>query len=291
MTRSQLSAGSRTAVLPIALLVVLVSFAANSLILRFVVQHHLLEAALLSEVRFLAGAVMLIVIAFVRGAPRDVVPRRRHIWPAFWLGVYALPSAYGYQHIGAAPGTFVFYAAVFVALVAFDAARGQRPSTRRIVCALIALSGLGVLATAQLGTVTTLGVVMLAGTGAAWGLYTAVGRGTTDPLAMTTGNFVLLGCVLLVPTLLGFAHVLGAPTITLAGVVWGVVMGAGTTACAYALWYWCLRLVKGTQAGLIQLAIPILTGLGAVGLLGEPFSLRLGVAAGLVVLGLSLGVT
>jgi len=276
-------------VLPLALLGVLASFAANSLMTRLVVQRHLMEASLLAEVRFISGAVMLIAIALVSRAPGNAVPRRRHLLPALWLGSYALLISYGYQHIGASAGTFVFYAAVFLSLVAVDTSRGVALSARRAVSAGLALAGLGVLAAAQLSTVTPLGVVLLAATGAAWGLYTAVGRGVANPLAMTTGNFVVVALVMLVPAALTSAGVFGPATMTPAGLAWGLVMGAGTTACAYPLWYWCLRHITGAQAGLVQLTVPIVTAMAAVGLLGEPFSARLAVAATLVVLGLGLG--
>ena len=277
--------------LPFALAIAVGSFAANSLMTRLVVQGHWMDAGLLAEVRFLSGAIMLIAIAVVSGAPGHIVPRRRHWLPALWLGLYALLISYGYQHIGASAGTFVFYAAVFLTLAAFDASRGTKLSLRRVIAALLALAGLGVLAASQLSTVTPLGVVLLAGTGVAWGLYTAVGRGVANPLAMTTGNFVTLALVLLAPTVLTVADVFGPSVITTEGLAWGIAMGAGTTACAYPIWYWCLRHISGTQAGLVQLATPIVTAIGAVGLLGEPFSPRLAAAATLVVLGLGLGLT
>jgi drug/metabolite transporter (DMT)-like permease len=277
--------------LPFALAIVVASFAANSLMTRLVVQGQLMEAGLLAEVRFLSGAIMLIAIAVASRTPGHVVPRRRHLLPALWLGLYAMLISYGYQHIGASAGTFVFYATVFLTLAAVDASHGTKLSLRRVIAAVLALAGLGVLAASQLSTVTPLGIVLLAGTGLAWGLYTAVGRGVTNPLAMTTGNFVVLALVLLVPTGLTAGHVIGAPILTAEGLAWGIAMGAGTTACAYPIWYWCLRHITGTQAGLVQLATPIVTAIGAVGLLGEPFSARLAAAATLVVLGLGLGLT
>lgn len=278
-------------ILPLALVIVVASFAGNSLMTRLVVQGHLMDASLLAEVRFLSGAIMLIAIALVSGRLGTAVPRRRHLLPGLWLGVYAMLISYGYQHIGASAGTFVFYAAVFLTLVAIDAGRGAKLSLRRVVSAVLALTGLGVLAASQLSTVTPLGVVLLAGTGLTWGLYTAVGRGVADPLAMTTGNFVTLSLVLLVPTVLTVGHVFGTPVMTTEGLAWGIAMGAGTTACAYPIWYWCLRHITGTQAGLVQLGIPVATAIAAVGLLGEPFSARLAIAATLVVLGLGLGLT
>jgi len=134
--------------------------------------------------------------------------------------------------------------------------------------------------------VTPLGVLLLAATGAAWGVYTAAGRRPGDPRLATTVNFALLAAVVLPPTLVGAAAGLH---VTAAGLGWAVVMGAGTTAFAYVAWYACQRLMTGAAAGSAQLLIPVLTTLGAVLLLGERLSWTLLVAAVLVVAGLWLG--
>jgi drug/metabolite transporter (DMT)-like permease len=263
---------------------VLVSFAANSLITRHVVDDDLLDAGLLTAVRFLSGAVALLALALVRRQP--VRPGRRALLPALWLGVYAVCISYGYLHIGAAAGTFVFYAAVLLTLVLVDRTGGQPVPRRRAVGSVVALAGVGVLASGAVETVTALGVLLLALTGTAWGLYTAAGRGTGDPRQTSTENFAVLALVLLLPAAGGFAAGL---EVTAAGLAWGVVMGAGTTAFAYVAWYACQRALSGAQAGLVQLAIPVLTTAGAVLLLDERLSLRLLVAAVLVGVGMRLG--
>ena len=150
----------------------------------------------------------------------------------------------------------------------------------------MALAGIAVLASTTAGTVTPQGVLQLAVTGIAWGLYTAAGRSAGDPRVFTTGNFALLGLVLLLPAAVGAAADL---TVTAAGLAWAVVMGAGTTAFAYVAWYACQRRLSSSQSGLIQLAIPVLTAVGAVVLLGEPLTARLAVAAVLVAAGMRLG--
>jgi len=263
---------------------VLVSFAANSLITRHVVDEDLLDAGLLTAVRFLAGAAALLVLAAAR---RDRTrPGRGNLLPALWLGLYAAFISYGYIHIGAAPGTFVFYAAVLLTLVAVDRFTVGEVPPRRLAGAGVALVGIGLLASASVDTVTPLGVLLLAATGTAWGLYTAAGRGAQDPLTFSTGNFAVLGLALLLPAGAGFAADL---TVTGPGLVWGVVMGAGTTAFAYVAWYACQRALTASQAGLVQLVIPVLTTAGAVALLDEPLTARLMVAAVLVGLGMWLG--
>lgn len=262
----------------------LVAFAANSLITRHVVDQELLDAGLLSAVRFLAGALALLALVALKR--ERVVVGRANLVPALWLGVYALCISYGYRFIGAAAGTFVFYAIVLLTLVAWDLTHGEPLPPRRALGALIALAGIGVLASGSVATVTVAGVVLLAATGAAWGLYTAAGRGESDPRVATTGHFVVLAAVLTLPAGVGAAAGL---QLTGAGLAWAVVMGAGTTAFAYVAWYACQRALSGTTAGAVQLVIPVLTALGAAVLLGEELTVRLGICAVLVGAGTWLG--
>lgn len=263
---------------------VLVAFAANSLITRYVAAEHLLDAGLLSAMRFLAGAVALVAVALARR--ERLVVGRPNVRPALWLGSYAICISYGYRHIGAAAGTFVFYASVLFTLVANDLARRLPVPRRRGLGAAISLAGIGVLASGSVGTVTPLGIVLLVATGVAWGLYTAAGRTSADPRVATTGHFVVLAAVLVLPAAAGVAA--GLHTTAL-GIALATVMGAGTTAFAYVAWYACQRSLSGTTAGSVQLVIPVLTTVGAVLLLGEPLTAALLVAAVLVGSGMWLG--
>ena len=191
---------------------------------------------------------------------------RANLRPALWLGVYAVCISYGYRHIGAAAGTFVFYATVLLTLVVWDVVHGAPIPARRAVGAGISLAGIAVLASGSIRSVTVTGVVLLAVTGAAWGLYTAAGRTRNDPRVATTGNFVVLAAVLAVP---GGGGSRSGLNVTAAGLAWATAMGAGTTAFAYVAWYACQRSLSGTTAGAVQLVIPVLTAAGAVLLLGE----------------------
>lgn len=262
---------------------VLVAFATNSLVTRHVVAEDLLDAGLLSAVRFVSGAAALLALAAVLRERPSI--GRANLRPALWLGVYALCISYGYQHIGAAAGTFVFYASVLLTLVAHDRVRREPVHARRALGAAVALLGVGVLAGGSVDTVTPLGVGLLAATGAAWGLYTAAGRGGGDPRVANTGHFAVLAAVLAVPAAAGAAAGL---RLTGPGLAWAVAMGAGTTAFAYVAWYACQRALSGTTAGTVQLVIPVLTTVGAVLLLDEPLTGQLLVAAVLVGAGMWL---
>lgn len=279
------SAASRPAARVVVLLpFVLVSFAANSLITRYVVGNGLLDAGLLSAVRFVAGAAALVVIALARR--ERPVPRRGDLLPALFLGVYAVCISYGYRYIGAAAGTFVFYASVLLTLMAHDRVGGSGLPRRLVIGAVVSLTGVAVLAWGSIGTATVVGVGLLAVTGVAWGLYTAAGRTADDPRVATTSHFVVVAAVAVLP---GIAGVAAGFRVTGAGLGWGLAMGVGTTALAYVAWYACQRSLSGTAAGSVQLGVPVVTAAGAVLLLGERLSPALLVAAVLVGAGLLLG--
>ena len=261
----------------------LVSFAANSLVTRHVVAAHLLDPGVLTVVRVVAGALALAAVALARR--ERVRLGRRHLLPTLALGVYAVCISYGYRLIGAAAGTFVFYALVMLTLVGWDLTRRVRLPARRYLGAAVSLVGLAVLSGGRAELVTVPGVLLLALTGIAWGVYTALGRTAGDPRTATTANFVLLAAVLLVPGVVGAAT--GAP-VTAAGLAWAAAMGAGTTAFAYVAWYACQPRMSATAAGSAQLVIPVLTAVGAVALLGERLSWTLAVAAALVAAGMWL---
>ena len=263
---------------------VLVSFAANSLVTRYVVGNRLLDAYLLTVVRFVAGAVALLVLTLGRGDRPSLT--RANLWPAFWLGVYAVCISFGYEHIGAAAGTFVFYATVLAGLVAYDVVSRTPVPRVRVVGALVSLTGVGVLTAPAAGDVTPLGVLLLAVTGAAWALYTAAGRTVTDPQTATTGNFTVLAVALMVPV---GVTVSGGPTVTTTGLVLAALMGSVTTALSYVAWYACQRRMSATMAGTVQTIIPILTAAAATVLLGERLTVVLVLAALLVFAGLWIG--
>lgn len=271
---------------PITLLLVLIvvtCFAANSVATRFVVSRGLLDPAGVTIARFAAGAAMLTVIVASRGRARDALPRLADGPLVLFLGGYALAIAYGYRHITAAAGTFVFYALVIATMTA----GGPRPGWRAATGALVALAGVGILAIGRVAGTTPLGVGLLALTGATWGAYSLLLRRRGLPLATNARAF--LGVALLLPVLAVAERdaLIFSPT----GLAIGLAMGAITTALSYALWALVLARLTPIEAGTFQLFVPVLTALMGVLALGEPFSARLALAGALVLVGMWLTTT
>jgi drug/metabolite transporter (DMT)-like permease len=258
-------------------LLVLVCFAFNSVATRLAVRDGLLDPASLTVARFVAGGAMLALVLAARRRAAAAMPARRDLLPGLLLGAYALLIAYGYVHIGAAAGTFVFYACV-VATMALAGGRRQR---RAVLGALVGLAGVGVLAFGRVEGASPLGVLLLAGTGVAWGAYSMALRRGGDPLGGNARAFALVAVAS--PFLLAAAW---PPTLTPRGLALGAFMGAVTTALAYALWARVLPRIGAAQAGVYQLLVPILAGAGGVLLLGEALTARLALAAALVLAGM-----
>jgi drug/metabolite transporter (DMT)-like permease len=260
--------------------VVMTCFAANSVMTRLVVSRGLLDPAAVTVARFAAGAAMLALVLAWQGRVREAWPRWSD-WPLVcFLGGYALAIAYGYRHITAAAGTFVFYALVIATMTA----GGSRPGLRAAAGALVALAGVAVLAVGRVAGTTPLGVALLAITGATWGAYSLLLRRRGKPIGTNACAFT--GVTLLVPALAWVErdHLVFTPV----GLAIGLGMGALTTALAYALWARVLPSLTPIAAGTVQLLVPVLTaGMGVIAL-GEPFSGRLAIAGALVLAGMWL---
>jgi drug/metabolite transporter (DMT)-like permease len=121
--------------------------------------------------------------------------------------------------------------------------------------------------------------------GAAWGAYSLRGRGSSDPLAATTGNFVR--SVPFAAAMWIAARSFGGDGgwhIEHAGVALAAASGALASGLGYTLWYAALPGMSAMRAALVQLSVPVLAAGAAVVLLGETLGTRL-VIAGVLVLG------
>ena len=116
--------------------------------------------------------------------------------------------------------------------------------------------------------------------GAAWGVYTLLGRGSDNPLADTAYNFLRSLPLILVIAIVAF----GDFHFTTNGTILAIVSGAVTSGLGYTIWYTALKNITATQAAVSQLAVPVIAALGGVIFMAELITLRLTVAA-LMILG------
>lgn len=279
------AAASRTGAARTALLAAgaLVCFAANSLLCRAALGRGLADPGTFTAVRLASGAAAL---ALLLGAARRVRPAGGSWGSALALFVYAAAFSLAYVRIPAGVGALVLFAAVQGTMVAFGLATGTRLGRGQWLGMALATGGLAWLTLPGAGAPDARGSALMALAGLAWGVYSVRGRRATEPLATTADNFLRaapLGVLFLLAQL-------GPARATPGGLALAVASGALASGGGYAIWYAALPALGAARAGTLQLAVPVLAAVGAVLLLGEPVTLRLAGAGGVILAGVGLAV-
>lgn len=262
----------------------LVGFASNSILCRLALGRRTIDAATFTTLRVLAGAVALALL--VRVGRRGRAGASGSWRGAAALFAYAIAFSFAYLRIGAGVGSLIAFGAVQLTMIGWGIARGEHPRPREWLGIAIAFSGLVVLGARGAGAVDLLGAALMSMAGAAWGVYSLLGRGSASPLGDTAGNFVRA-----VPMALAASAIAAAgatPHATATGVLLAVASGALASGVGYSLWYAALPYLPAARAAALQLATPVLTAFVAVVLLGESVTPRLLGAAVAILGGLSL---
>ena len=270
--------------------ITLIFFAANSLLTRGALGHALIDAPGFTIVRLVTGALALAIllrISRARSAAPSAgsTPRDNGSWlSALWLAGYAVGFTLAYVRIGASVGALLLFGGVQVTMIGIGIARGERLRPVDWIALAFATSGLVSLTLPGATAPDVVGAALMIGAGACWGAYSIAGRDARDPLGATAGNF-WRATILAVLALGWSAHPDAA---TPNGLALATVSGAVTSGVGYTIWYTVLPALGAWRAALFQLAVPVLTGLGAALILSEPLSGRLLAAAILVGIGVYL---
>lgn len=258
---------------------VMLAFAANSVLNRMAVGAGEIGAVEFALIRLLAGAVVLLALVAIRGRGW----RGATVAGVVGLAVYLFGFSLAYGHLDAGTGALVLFGVVQVTMFGGALLSGETVPARRWAGAGLAMAGLVVLMAPAGGAWT--GFVAMAAAGFGWGVYSLAGRGARDALAATAGNFALA----LIPAA-GVALVVGVEfgTVTARGVALAVLSGAVTSGLGYALWYAVLPALGAGRAGVAQLTVPLIAAAGGAVLIGEGVGWRFALAAVLVLGGVLL---
>jgi len=200
------------------------------------------------------------------------------------LFVYACAFSWAYLTLSAGTGALILFGTVQITMIGWGWVVGERPGVGQWVGFALAFSGLGYLLVPGLQAPDSLGALLMAASGVAWGIYSLRGRGSQQPALATAGNF--LRAVPLAIAALALAWPVSAPSAE--GAFLAVVSGAITSGLGYVIWYRALGGLSATLAGVVQLAVPALAAIGGVALLGEPMTLRLAISGIAILAGVAL---
>jgi drug/metabolite transporter (DMT)-like permease len=279
--------GTRVAVLTV---IAMLAFADNSLLCRLALKGTQIDAASFTLVRIASAALVLWMMLLVRGGHvRDDARRAGNWTSALALIVYAAPFSYAYVRLAAGAGALLLFGAVQATMIGYGIAIGERLAATQWLGLLLALAGLVWLVLPGLAAPDPLSSALMIAAGIGWGVYSLRGRGRSDPVAETAGNFLrALPFALTVSALaLAFAHA----RFDVAGFAYAVASGALTSALGYVIWYAALKGLKPATAATVQLSVPVIAAAGGVLLLGEPLTARLAASAVAILGGIALVVS
>lgn len=249
----------------------LIAFAANSLLCRFALADGGTDAASFTTLRLGAGALVLVALMAMRQRPRDPLGDAAGLavrggWRSgLALFVYAAGFSLAYVDVGAATGALLLFGAVQATMLLVGLWQGERLGLCQWAGFVVAALGLAALLLPGAAAPPLAAALWMIAAGVAWGLYSLWGRGSTDPVGDTAGNFVRslpFALVLLLLSRDGLA-------VDARGVAGAVASGALASGLGYVLWYRVLPQLGALRAASLQLAVPPLAAAAGVALLGE----------------------
>lgn len=260
----------------------LVAFAFNSILCRMALRTGEADAAGFTAVRLVSGAVALIVISYFLSESKSL---KRGNWVSgFFLFAYAICFSFAYIGLTAAAGALILFSAVQFTMIVVALIRGERPGALEWLGLLIALSGLVYLVFPGLTSPPLFASGLMAAAGVAWGFYTLRGRGSSDPLGDTTGNFIRAVPMIAIAAIPFLSQI----NISTRGIVLAILSGAIASGVGYTVWYFALKHHTATRAAVLQLSVPVITAFGGVLLLSEIMTKRLVIASAIILGGVGL---
>ena len=277
----------------------LIAFAGNSVLCRLALSDAAIHPASFTSIRLASGALTLLLLVWLsnlaNGQASASKPTARQTttilnngWAApLMLFAYAALFSFAYITLDTGVGALILFGSVQITMVLINLFKGNRLSVFEWLGLLLACSGLVYLVFPELSKPSIIGFIMMSIAGIAWGVYTVLGQGSQKPLADTASNFIksIPFAVILILPFLGQISASPFQNDALAK-AWllAISSGAITSGMGYAIWYAALRNLKTSQAGVLQLLVPIIAAIGGVVFADELLTGRL-IIASLLTLG------
>jgi drug/metabolite transporter (DMT)-like permease len=263
----------------------LIAFAFNSILCRLALQTNEIDAASFTLIRLASGTITLVVIYLIFNKPKE--DEKRGSWlSAFFLFAYAVCFSFAYINLTTGTGALILFGSVQATMIFAALAKGERPKTAEWLGLLLALGGLIYLVFPGLSAPPLFSSALMVAAGIAWGFYTLRGRGSANPLADTTGNFVRSVPMIVLTAAPFFSRI----HLSQKGIWLAVLSGAIASGIGYSIWYAALAFHTATRAAILQLSVPALAAVGGVIFLAETISARLALATVLILGGIALAI-
>jgi len=257
------------------------AFAANSLLCRLALRDGAIDAATFTTIRIGSGAVVLWIVARMRGGTMTSAGSWKS---AAALFAYAAAFSFAYLELPAGVGALLLFCAVQVTMIGWGLWSGERIAAVQGAGLALAIGGLVGLLWPGLSAPPPGSAALMIAAGIAWGIYSLRGKRGGDPTIATAGNFARAVPFAAILSLLA----LGGAKAGTAGVLYAIASGALASGLGYAIWYAALPGLASTKAATIQLSVPVIAAAAAVVLLDEAITLRLVVSSAAILGGIAL---
>lgn len=276
MTTQSHLPSARTVVLTI---VAMLAFAANSILCRLALAQGSIDPASFTLVRIASGVATLWLILAISGRARAVAGSWR---AGFALFAYAAAFSFAYITLSAGAGALLLFGAVQATMVTTGLVRGDRLAPLQWLGFVAALGGLAALVAPGVSAPPLVGACLMLVAGIAWGAYSLFGRGASDPLAATGGNF--LRALPMAAALLAVAAMVSGMKADSIGLVYAVLSGAVASGLGYTIWYAALPGLSPAQGASVQLSVPVITAIAGTLMINETITSRM-VLSSIAILG------
>lgn len=266
----------------------LVCFAFNSILCRMALGGGHIDAASFTLVRVISAALTLsLILAFTSGRSRLFERQKKgSLVSAMFLFAYAAAFSFAYLGLSTGTGALILFGCVQATMLIIGIVGGERPGALEWTGFASAIGGLLYLVLPGLQAPPLGSSLLMASAGISWGFYTLRGKGSRDPVAETSGNFVFAVPMAIVASL-PFA---GSMEISAEGAVLASLSGAVASGIGYSIWYTALRGHTSSSAAIVQLSVPVIAAFGGIVLIGEVVTLRLAIASVLILGGIWIAV-
>lgn len=260
----------------------LIAFAANSVLCRLALGAGAIDAAGFTIVRLVSGALVLFLILLLQ--VNNGQTTKGSWFSGFLLFLYAITFSYAYINLDTGTGALILFGAVQITMICLSIVAGNKLLPTEWFGVAIAFVGLVYLVLPGVAAPSAHGFMLMATAGIAWGVYTLKGRGSENPLADTTYNFLRTMPFVVIIVFFTFRDF----HYTAYGLALAIVSGGVTSGLGYTIWYIALRNLTATQAAVAQLSVPVIAALGGVIFLAESITLRLSISSLLILGGIFL---
>ena len=262
---------------------VMIAFAANSIITRLALSSNLIGPSNFALLR--AGSAALILVLLVLFIQKKIPKFKiNSIISSLALVGYLVGFSFAYLTINTGVGALILFGGSMIVMFTGALLLKEDISILRFIGVFLSLIGLYILTDPRFGDNSLFGIILMFLAAFSWGIYSILGHGQNNPLSNTAINFVL-ALLLIIPITLFIPDQTNTSPY---GILLAIISGSITSGLGYTLWYWILPKINITSASIAQLSVPLIAALGGYLFISETLNWQFYIASFLILGGIGL---